>query len=34
MNDPIPEKVLNDSTKVPVIGFGTAGLKGADPQVL
>lgn len=30
MNDPIPEKVLNDGTKVPVIGFGTAGLKGAD----
>ncbi len=30
MNHPIPEKVLNDGTKVPVIGFGTAGLKGAD----
>ncbi|MDQ0050169.1 diketogulonate reductase-like aldo/keto reductase [Paenibacillus polymyxa] len=30
MNRQIPEKVLNDGTKVPVIGFGTAGLKGAD----
>lgn len=30
MNHQIPEKVLNDGTKVPVIGFGTVGFKGAD----